>query len=546
MDKLQALKQYFGYSQFRSGQEEIIDALLAGRDVLTVMPTGAGKSLCFQLPAILGSGLSLVVSPLISLMKDQVTALNACGVPAAWINSSLTPGQQAEALRRAGAGRYKLIYVAPERLTAPAFVRFAQNAAIDYLIVDEAHCISQWGQDFRPSYLRLHDFAAALPQRPVLAAFTATATQRVRQDVLRLLELRQPLVHVGGFDRPNLYFEVRQPRDKLRELLYLLDQRPDQSGVVYCSTHRNVEEVCAALQQAGYSAAPYHAGLPEEERRQAQEDFLFDKVNLMVATNAFGMGIDKSNVSFVIHYNRPKDVESYYQEAGRAGRDGAPADCILLYAKKDVALAQWMINNSRRETDSLSEAELAAVKAIELDRLKRMTFYATTRDCLRGYILRYFGESATPACGRCGNCLAPASPARTPERRDEPDADWDRSEAQTRRRASYGNVYGEEDGSVLPAKARLKAERAARGNAAKVRADIQDEQLFQRLRQVRQELAREAGVPNFVVFSDATLIAMSNARPRTQADLRQISGVGEVKLERYGSAFLRAIREYEA
>ena len=330
--KYSVLRSVFGYGSFRPGQEEVVDALLAGRDVLAVMPTGAGKSICYQLPALLLPGVTVVVSPLISLMKDQVQALVQMGVRAAYINSSLTDGQCRKALENACAGMYKIVYVAPERLLTPGFVRFSHSVLISLVCVDEAHCVSQWGQDFRPGYLQIGEFLEGLHTRPPLGAFTATATQRVRQDILRLLALRSPLELTTGFDRPNLFFEVERlpEKDKYAALAAYLRARPGASGIVYCSTRKKVDEVCARLLADGFSAARYHAGLEPEPRRQSQDAFLYDRVQVMVATNAFGMGIDKSNVNFVIHYNMPLDLESYYQEAGRAGRDGQPADCLSL------------------------------------------------------------------------------------------------------------------------------------------------------------------------------------------------------------------------
>ena len=332
MDKYEALRQTFGYSSFRSGQEQIVDALLSGRDALCVMPTGAGKSICFQIPALLLPGVALVISPLISLMKDQVASLNQAGVRAAYLNSSLTPRQYAHAIENACSGMYKIIYVAPERLETYEFRELCREIEVSLLAVDEAHCVSQWGQDFRPSYLRIRAFIESLPRRPVVGAFTATATEEVQADIVKLLNLQDPFRMTTGFDRPNLRFEVRTPHKKNSELLDILAEMRDRSGIVYCSTRKNVEEVCSLLCANGYAATRYHAGLGDAERRDNQDDFLYDRKTVMVATNAFGMGIDKSNVGFVIHYNMPKNLESYYQEAGRAGRDGSDAVCILLYS----------------------------------------------------------------------------------------------------------------------------------------------------------------------------------------------------------------------
>ena len=402
MDKYTALKHYFGHDQFREGQETMIDAILSGRDVMGVMPTGGGKSLCYQIPALLLPGVTLVISPLISLMKDQVAALNRSGVSAAFINSSLSAQQIAQVCEAVRSGGCRLLYIAPERLESGSFAALTRQLAIPLVAVDEAHCISQWGQDFRPSYLKIADFLAGLPQRPTVAAFTATATEEVRQDVIRLLGLRDPLCTVTGFDRPNLFWDVRRPRDKLNALLTLLQERQGKSGIVYCATRATVERVCDALIQRGIPATRYHAGLDEQERRENQEDFQFDRKTVMVATNAFGMGIDKSNVSFVLHYNMPKSIEAYYQEAGRAGRDGSPADCVLLYSTGDVETAKYLIQSGGNE--ELDEETQALLRLREHKRLQEMTGYCQTTACLRGYILDYFGQPHAAACGHCANC----------------------------------------------------------------------------------------------------------------------------------------------
>ena len=403
MTKEEALKTYFGYDAFRGGQEAVIDALLSGRDALAIMPTGAGKSVCYQIPALLLPGITLVISPLVSLMRDQVTALVQMGVPAAFLNSSLTFRQYLLALDRARAGRYKIIYAAPERLETEGFRSFAQAADISLIAVDEPHCISQWGQDFRPSYLSIPAFAASLPRRPVMGAFTATATPEVKEDIQRLLALRDPLRAATGFNRENLFFEVRQPGDKKAALLELVKGRPGKCGIVYCSTRKAVEEVCQFLRDQGVPAARYHAGLEAEERRRSQEDFLYDRAAVMVATNAFGMGIDKSNVSFVVHYNMPKDVESYYQEAGRAGRDGSPAHRALLFSAQDVRTARFLIDHTA-DNEELPEEEREQLRLRDLGRLDRMTSYCKTTGCLRAFLLRYFGQEAPDSCGACGNC----------------------------------------------------------------------------------------------------------------------------------------------
>ena len=402
-DKYDILKTYYGYDTFRDGQEELIDCLLNGQDVCGIMPTGAGKSVCYQVPALLLPHVTLVVSPLISLMKDQVRALNQMGVHAAYLNSSLSWNQYKKALAYAKEGRYKIIYVAPERLLTEDFLDFAASTPISLLAVDEAHCVSQWGQDFRPSYLKIPEFVRTLPIRPVIGAFTATATREVREDIIRMLELSDPHVAVTGFDRKNLYFEVRHDKDKYRSIRDYLLAHPDSSGVIYCATRKNVEEVCDRLLADGFRATRYHAGLSDEERRANQEAFTYDDASIMVATNAFGMGIDKSNVRFVLHYNMPKNMESYYQEAGRAGRDGEPSECILYYEPRDVRTNRLFIENGE-ENSELDEETRKIVKERDLDRLKQMTFYCFTSECLRQYILNYFGEKSSSYCGNCLNC----------------------------------------------------------------------------------------------------------------------------------------------
>ena len=404
-DKLSVLKDYFGHDSFRDGQEQIVDALLDGRDTLCIMPTGAGKSMCYQIPALLFDGVTIVVSPLISLMKDQVGSLVQSGVPAAYINSSLSYPQFLRVLSNVEHGKYKIIYVAPERLLTDGFLDTCKKIKISMVAVDEAHCVSQWGQDFRPSYLKIISFVESLANRPIVGAFTATATNDVKEDIKKILRLENPFEITTGFDRPNLFFGVIKSSSKDEKLIDLIRERGDRSGIVYCATRKNVESVCELLCDNGFSAARYHAGLDEYERRKNQEDFVFDRKNIMVATNAFGMGIDKSNVTYVIHYNMPKNIESYYQEAGRAGRDGGEADCILLYSPKDVRLNRFMIENSEGN-DELTIEENEQIRERDFERLKYMTFYSTTNDCLRGFILRYFGGEKKAYCGKCSNCLS--------------------------------------------------------------------------------------------------------------------------------------------
>ena len=513
MDRYQTLKHYFGHDGFREGQETLVDALLRGRDALGVMPTGAGKSICYQVPALMMEGVTLVVSPLISLMADQVAALLSAGVPAAYLNSSLSPRQLELATQRAREGRYRIIYVAPERLEAPSFISFAKAARIAMIAVDEAHCVSQWGQDFRPVYLRIADFVDQLPARPVIGAFTATATERVREDIIRLLRLREPVIAATGFDRPNLYFEVVRPKDRYGALSAILSEKRGEAGVVYCATRKAVEEVCERLQVEGFSAARYHAGLSDEERRASQEDFQYDRVQVMVATNAFGMGIDKSNVRFVIHYNMPKSMEAYYQEAGRAGRDGEPAECILLYSGQDIITAKWMIQHSA-PNEELSPLEQTQVRRLELQRLNAMIDYCTKPGCLRRSILRYFGDETGENCGACGSCTGgrygeTAQVGRTKFRRKE--------------------------------KSRLREAPVGTIDASGMRAD-----LFEQLRAVRMELAKQQKVPPYIICTDATLQDMVRRKPRTRDGMLTIRGMGEVKVKRYGDAFLRVIRDYVA
>ena len=403
MDKKEVLAQYFGYSQFRTGQGPLIDGVLSGRDVFGIMPTGGGKSICYQIPALMLPGITLVVSPLISLMQDQVLALKEMGIPAAYINSSLSYAQVQLVYRNLLEGKYKIVYIAPERLDYAGFGNVASDLHISFIAVDEAHWISQWGQDFRPSYLRIVHFIDLLPKRPIVGAFTATATKQVREDVERILKLQEPVQIVTGFDRPNLYFEVLHPQRKDADLLRLLSSRRDKSGIVYCSTRKKVESVCEVLQEKGYRATRYHAGLGEAERSQNQEDFIHDRKTVMVATNAFGMGIDKSNVSYVIHYNMPKSMEAYYQEAGRAGRDGTEADCILLYNASDVSTARFLIDNGS-DNEELDEKQKEMIRQQDLQRLESMVSYCKSKDCLRGYILDYFGQNHPEICGNCSNC----------------------------------------------------------------------------------------------------------------------------------------------
>ena len=515
MDKYEVLRHYFGHDGFRPGQETMVDALLSGRDALGVMPTGAGKSMCYQVPALMMEGVTLVISPLISLMADQVAALKAAGVPAAYLNSMLTPRQMELALERAYQGAYKIIYVAPERLETASFLRFARSVKIALIAVDEAHCVSQWGQDFRPVYLRIADFVAQLPVRPVMGAFTATATQRVREDIIRHLQLVNPATITTGFDRPNLYFEVvrcTEGRNRDRALMDVLRGREGQSGIIYCATRKAVEEICDKLTLAGFAASRYHAGLSDEERKQNQEDFQYDRIQVMVATNAFGMGIDKSNVRFVIHYNMPRSMEAYYQEAGRAGRDGEPSECILLYSGQDIFTAKWMIEHNP-PNEALSAAEQANVRHLDMNRLNSMIDYCTRDACLRTTILRYFGEKPGEACGDCGHCTG----GRYSEAGEKP-------ALRTRRVATA-------DKPVQPVKAPKKI-------------DAPKDGLVEQLKAVRMALAKVQHVPPYIICNDATLASMARIRPQTKQGMLSVSGMGEVKTAKYGDAFLQVIKAY--
>ena len=404
MNKTEVLKTYFGYDSFRKGQENVIDGLLAGKDVVAIMPTGAGKSLCYQVPALLFSGITLVISPLISLMQDQVKSLNEAGVHAAYINSSLTETQISKALALAARGTYQIIYVAPERLESAAFMHFVSQVKISMVTVDEAHCISQWGQDFRPGYLKIVEFIESLPERPVVSAFTATATEEVKEDIACILKLKNPEIIVTGFDRENLYYSVEHIAGKRKDVFVMdyLKKHPRESGIIYCATRKNVDALYEILCKQGIAAARYHAGMDNGERKKSQENFIYDRAPVIVATNAFGMGIDKSNVRFVIHYNMPQSMENYYQEAGRAGRDGENANCILLFSAQDIMIGKFLLE--RKEFEGIEEEDVEFLRKRDLHRLYIMEEYCKTTSCLRHYILKYFGERVTGACNNCGNC----------------------------------------------------------------------------------------------------------------------------------------------
>lgn len=605
MDKYRFLSDYYGYDSFRPGQETLVDGVLNGQDVFGVMPTGGGKSICYQLPGMMLPGITLVISPLISLMKDQVMALKASGIPAAYINSTLTGSQMQAVYRNLLAGKYKIVYVAPERLDYPGFGALSAKLRISFVAVDEAHCISQWGQDFRPSYLRIVQFIEQLPIRPVVGAYTATATAQVREDVERILKLKDPVRVLTGFDRPNLSFSVIHPMDRNKELLRLMKTRRSKSGIIYCGTRKNVESVCQLLIENGYAATRYHAGLEESERSENQEDFIHDRKPIIVATNAFGMGIDKSNVSFVIHYNMPKSIEAYYQEAGRAGRDGTQAECILLFLQKDVELCRFLIENSN-ENEELDESQLRAVRRRDYERLEAMAHYCRTKECLRGNILEYFGQKHPMNCGNCGNCLGEyekrditreaqmilSCVIRVEEKLGYPVGvatvarilQGSREKKLLELGLNTLSTYGllkttgrsdiramatklEEDGylqtdpehrglrtTTKAADILFRGERAwmmvqkeeqatktVRSNEAIAEVD---QELFEELRILRGEIARKERIAAYMVFSNATLADMAHKKPVNLTQFKRVSGVGELKATWYGKEFVGKITEF--
>jgi len=609
LEKHTLLKKHFGHKEFREGQSEIIDQILAGRDVLGIMPTGAGKSVCYQIPALMLDGITIVVSPLISLMQDQVVSLRESGISAAFINSSLSAREYYDTLDEAMNSVYKILYVAPERLSADDFLELSEKVNISMVTIDEAHCVSQWGQDFRPSYLKIAEFIDRLGYRPIVSAFTATATKEVRDDISLILGQKDPFVITTGFDRKNLRFVVNKPKDKNSALLKLLSGYEGRSGIVYCMTRKGVEEVCDMLLLKGYSATRYHAGLSDEERAENQEDFIYDRKTVMVATNAFGMGIDKSNVSFVIHYNMPKNLESYYQEAGRAGRDGEPAECTLLYSGADVRLNRFLIEKGSETNEEFSEEMKEAVRIKDSERLRMMTFYCTTNECLREYMLRYFGEKTSSFCGNCSNCTDNFETvdvtteamkivscvyrisqrkrsfgrlmiadilhgsknkkiisqgfdtistygimADTPVYRICTIMDFliekgylvltdDEYSVVRLSSSSVGILKGQVKVSMkLPKEQRKKAADAE--TAKNTIYDI-DNELFLQLKNLRNKLASEARVPAYIIFADAALRDMCRKMPVNKEEFLSVSGVGEVKAEKYSEKFTEVIRRFK-
>ena len=601
----QALKILFGYDSFRMGQKSVIDSILAGRDAFAVMPTGAGKSVCYQIPAVLLPGITLVVSPLISLMQDQVKALNEAGVPAAFINSSLSEKDYNETIRRARQGVYKIIYIAPERLVTEGFLALAKSVPISMVTVDEAHCISQWGQDFRPSYMKIVEFVKTLEKRPIISAFTATATETVREDIVCTLGLQDPFTLVNGFDRGNLFFQVDKPKNKEQYILKYISGHSGDSGIIYCATRKNVDNIYELLKSKGISVGKYHAGMSAEERKKMQDDFVFDYTSIVVATNAFGMGIDKSNVRFVIHYNMPQSMENYYQEAGRAGRDGLDAKCILLFSPQDIVINRFLLDH--KEMQDLDPADRETVRERDARRLQVMERYCYTTECLRNYILKYFGENPEKPCQDCGNCLREFETLDMTEAAKkvincvyEAKGRYGRQiiidtvagaktarleEIGAARYKSYGILAGTNKNLLRRLIEQLVLEGYLRvgdyqvlklgdisglkNPEASVFVKITDEdkqpektaktkkkaksvetltssgyKLFERLKKLRLEIAREESMPPYIIFSDKTLIDMAAKKPSSKPEMLNVSGVGENKFAKYGERFLEVIEEY--
>jgi ATP-dependent DNA helicase recQ len=601
----EALKAVFGYDSFRPGQEAVINAILEGRDILAVMPTGAGKSLCYQVPAMLLSGITLVISPLISLMQDQVKALNEAGVNAAFINSSLSEKELNDTFKNAYKGHYKIIYVAPERLMSEGFISFAKSVEISMVTVDEAHCISQWGQDFRPSYMDIAEFINILDKRPIISAFTATATQNVREDIICSLGLNNPYFLVTGFDRENLFFQVDKPQNKERFILDFIERHRGESGIIYCATRKNVDSLYTLLRKQHISVGKYHAGMSNEERKQMQNDFVFDYTSIVIATNAFGMGIDKSNVRFFIHYNMPSSMENYYQEAGRAGRDGLNSECILLFSPQDIIINRFLLEH--KDFSDVDPIDAMTIRERDIKRLQIMEGYCYTTECLRNYILKYFGEDPKKPCDDCGNCLRQFETLdMTDEAKKIINCIYESRGrygkniimdtvlgAKTARLTEIGATeyksYGVLESSNKNLLRRLIEELLLEGYIAtgeyqvlklgdisrlkntetKVLVKITDEdkitkrkektksnkkgidsltskgfKLFDKLKELRLEIARAEKIPPYIVFNDKTLIDMCAKMPATKSDMLNVSGVGENKYGKYGERFITVIKEY--
>ena len=605
MNAVETLKFYFGYDSFKTGQEEIISAILSGRDTLSVMPTGAGKSICYQVPALILPGITIVISPLISLMQDQVKALNEAGVHAGYINSSLTEVQISKVYEYTIAGKFKILYVAPERLESSGFMDFVSRVDISMVTVDEAHCISQWGQDFRPSYLKIIDFIDSLNKRPIVSAFTATATEEVKNDIYCILKLQDPKVTVTGFDRENLYFNVVNTKKKAEFITNYIEEHPADSGIIYCATRKNVDLLYELLVDKGIRVTGYHAGMNNDDRKKSQDDFIYDRCQVIIATNAFGMGIDKSDVRFVIHYNLPQSMENYYQEAGRAGRDGQPSQCILLFSAQDIVLCKYLLEH--KDFIDLPYEDIELIKQRDIKRLQIMEDYCRTSGCLRNYILEYFGEKRGEPCENCGNCdsdfdktdmtseaktvincvyetkgryglnivlgtLLGANRARIKELGTNSYRTYgalkEHSEAELRLLINQmimdGYLYQTADkysvvkmGNIEPLKdentrviVRACKEKEVEKNLKKSQKRSKDSltkmgyELFENLRQLRLNIAREKALPPYIIFSDKTLVDMSSKAPRNKSEMLNVMGVGEAKYSKYGDKFIEAICRY--
>lgn len=582
------LRKYYGYPDFREGQKKVIASLLDGSDTLGIMPTGGGKSICYQIPALMMGGTTIVISPLISLMKDQVDGLDTIGVPAAYINSSLSYAQVELRIRKAAQGEYRLLYVAPERFESERFLDLLSELAVPMVAVDEAHCVSQWGHDFRPSYMRINQLVEHLPNRPLLAAFTATATDQVREDIVKHLKLRDPQVYVTGFARENLSFSVVKGENKRDVLMNVVREHDGDAGIVYAATRKEVDQLCEYLRRQGIPAGKYHAGLTDKERAHAQEQFLYDEVRVMVASNAFGMGIDKSNVRYVIHYNMPKNMEAYYQEAGRAGRDGEPSDCILLFSPQDIHIQKFLIEQSVSDPERQGQ---------EYRKLQQMADYCHTPQCLQRYIIRYFGGEAEVDCGQCSNCASPdmqltditlfaqqifscvrrmrerfgmtlvASVLKGSKNKKVLELGFDEL-------STYGLMKNRTEKEIvdmiqlLVAEGYLqltegkypvlkllpKASAVLTGServVQRIRVKMEvpmakdvEAELFDELRRLRMEIAKREGIPPYIVFPDSTLREMCGVKPTNPASMLKIKGVGEAKFFKYGAYFIEFFKQY--
>jgi len=581
---LEILEKYYGYKSFRRGQENIINSILSGNDVLAIMPTGGGKSICYQIPALLLDGVTIVISPLISLMKDQVDAIKEMGIESTYINSSLTSKEFEEIITNVKENKYKIVYVAPERLESYEFIMAITECRISQIAIDEAHCVSQWGHDFRSSYRRIKNFIEMLNIRPIVTAFTATATEEVKGDIINLLGLRDPSLFVTGFDRENLFINIEKGNDKKSYILKYIEENRDSSGIIYAATRKEVDYIYELLTSNGYKAGRYHAGLNDELRKENQEDFIKDKINIMVATNAFGMGIDKPNIRFVIHYNMPKNIEGYYQEIGRAGRDGEKSECILLFSPSDIHTQKYLIEVS---TENIER------KNNQYFKLKQMVDLIYSNDCYRKYILNYFGESVSEDCNNCSSCLSEGELV---------DKTIDAQKVLSciyRMKKSFGVAMvvdvlrGSKNSKVINAKFNelstygimkdyssdelkvfintlishgyidyvegtypviklnnrsvkvLKGDEKVQFKEVKIKSTSNDNNtLFEILRELRFNIANEEGVPPYIIFGDNTLREMSTKYPLNLEELMNISGVGEVKLNKYGEIFINTIKDY--